>query len=80
MQHLGKGFYQENQSVETLIILFSITIAYQEMKITTNISSAKLNQISSDDLFFCPCLYPQLVQLKSYRRQKRLYFAGHLGL
>ena len=31
-------------------------------------------------LFFCPCVYPQLIQLLSYRRQRTLYFKGHLGL
>ena len=28
----------------------------------------------------CPYLYPQLIQLQSNSRQRRLYFKGHLGL
>ena len=30
--------------------------------------------------FFCPCVYPLMIQLQSYERQRNLYFKGHLGL
>ena len=29
---------------------------------------------------FCPYVYPQLIQLQSYNRQRKLYFKVHLGL
>ena len=32
------------------------------------------------NFFFCPCVYPLMIQLQSYKRQRTLYFKGHLGL
>ena len=35
--------------------------------------------VSDPDNFFCPFVYPQLIQIQSYIRQ-RMYFKGHCGL
>ena len=34
-------------------------------------------QVVKSSSIFCPCVYPQLIQFQSYRRQGTLYFMGY---
>ena len=75
--------------LDSLVCYVSLTIAcmHWNISLTETLTQNKYDCIGNfcfGHFFFfffcCPYVYPLMIQLQSYRRQRKLYFKGHLGL
>ena len=73
LPYTGMGGNFSNLEIKLVPVIFVIGL-------NQSVKSRPKYTTLMEVVFFCPYVYPQLIQLQSYKKQRTLYFKGYLGL